>query len=52
MPAAKPATLGNCGYMVVITAGYSLFQTANNTAVTTNVRPGHRGVFRAASLPG
>ena len=36
--AMLPATLGIAGYVapiVVITAGYALFQTANNTAVMT-----------------
>ena len=43
-----PATLGIPGYIapiVVITAGYALFQTANNTAVMTDVRPDQRGVI-------
>jgi MFS family permease len=43
-----PATLGIAGYIapiVVITAGYGLFQTANNTAVMTDVRPDQRGVI-------
>ena len=42
-----PATLGIPGYvapMVVITIGYALFQTANNTAVMTDVGPERRGV--------
>ena len=42
-----PATLGIAGYIapiVVITVGYALFQTANNTAVMTNIRPDQRGV--------
>ena len=42
-----PATLGISGYIapiVVITAGYGLFQTANNTAVMTEIRPDQRGV--------
>lgn len=30
--------------LVVITAGYALFQAANNTAVTTSSAPGERGV--------
>jgi MFS family permease len=41
------ATRGISGYLaaiVVITAGYALFQTANNTAVMTGVRPDQRGV--------
>lgn len=43
-----PASLGIIGYIIpiaVITGGYSLFQTANNTAVMTNVHPDHRGVL-------
>jgi EmrB/QacA subfamily drug resistance transporter len=43
-----PATLGIPGYIapiVVITAGYALFQTANNTAVMTDIRPDQRGVM-------
>jgi EmrB/QacA subfamily drug resistance transporter len=43
-----PATLGIPGYIapiVVITAGYALFQTANNTAVMTDIRPEQRGVI-------
>ena len=43
-----PATLGIPGYlgpMVVITAGYAVFQTANNTAVMTDVGPDRRGVI-------
>lgn len=42
-----PASFGIPGYAVplaVITAGYSLFQAANNTAVMKDVRPGERGV--------
>ncbi|HEX8723619.1 MAG TPA: MFS transporter [Pyrinomonadaceae bacterium] len=42
-----PAGFGVAGYVapvVVITAGYALFQAANNTAVMTNVRPDGRGV--------
>ena len=45
-----PATLGIPGYIVpivVITAGYALFQTANNTAVMTNSRAAQRGVTSA-----
>lgn len=41
-----PATLGIVGFVapiVVITAGYGLFQTANNTAVMTAFRPDQRG---------
>ena len=43
-----PATLGIPGYIapiVVITAGYALFQAANNTAVMTDIRPDQRGVI-------
>jgi MFS family permease len=43
-----PASLGIFGYvcsMIVLTAGYALFQTANNTAVMTDVHPDQRGVI-------
>ncbi|MBP8297052.1 MAG: MFS transporter [Burkholderiales bacterium] len=43
-----PATLGIPGYVapiVVVTAGYALFQTANNTAVMTDISPDRRGVI-------
>ncbi|HVR99415.1 MAG TPA: MFS transporter [Thermoanaerobaculia bacterium] len=43
-----PARFGIAGYIVpiaVITAGYALFQTANNTAVMTDIRPDQRGVI-------
>jgi hypothetical protein len=42
------ANLGVPGYiapLVFITAGYALFQAANNTAVMTNGRPDQRGVI-------
>ena len=42
-----PTRSGIPGYiapLVVITAGYALFQAANNTAVMTNIRPDQRGV--------
>jgi EmrB/QacA subfamily drug resistance transporter len=42
-----PATFGVAGYIapiVVITIGYALFQTANNTTVMTGIRPDQRGV--------
>ncbi len=45
--AVMSTTLGIPGYVapiMVITAGYGLFQTANNTAVMTQVRPEQRGV--------
>ena len=40
--------LGIAGYVTpiaIIAAGYALFQTANNTAVMTDVRPDQRGVM-------
>jgi EmrB/QacA subfamily drug resistance transporter len=43
-----PTGLGVPGYvapLVLITAGYALFQAANNTAVMTNTRPDQRGVI-------
>ncbi|MDB6155454.1 MAG: major facilitator superfamily 1 [Chthoniobacteraceae bacterium] len=43
-----PATLGISGYIVpivIITAGYGLFQTANITVVMTEIRPDQRGVI-------
>src|SRR5438128_11348010 len=41
-------TVGISGYVapiVVVTAGYALFQAANNTAVMTDIRPDQRGVI-------
>jgi len=46
--AMMPTTLGVAGYIapiVVLTAGYALFQAANNTAVMTDVRPDQRGAI-------
>jgi MFS family permease len=46
--AMMPATLGIPGYIapiVVITVGYALFQTANNTAVMTDILADQRGVM-------
>lgn len=43
-----PATLGVPGYIgpiVLITGGYALFQTANNTAVMSDIGPDQRGVI-------
>jgi MFS family permease len=43
-----PATLGIPGYIApiaVITVGYALFQTANNTTVMMDIRPDQRGVI-------
>lgn len=48
--AALPASAGVAGYilsMVLMTAGYALFQAANNTGVMSNVDAGHRGVVSA-----
>ncbi|MGE3936998.1 MAG: MFS transporter, partial [Rhodospirillaceae bacterium] len=45
--AAAPTAWGVAGYvaaLVVVTAGYALFQTANNTVVMTGVGPDRRGV--------
>jgi MFS family permease len=42
-----PASFGITGYVtpiVVITAGYALFQAANNTAIMTDIRLDQRGV--------
>ncbi|MDO8775881.1 MAG: MFS transporter [Burkholderiaceae bacterium] len=43
-----PTSFGIAGYICplsVITAGYALFQAANNTAVMTDIRPDQRGVI-------
>jgi len=43
-----PATLGVPGYIVpivVVTVGYALFQTANNTAFMAEVSPDERGAM-------
>jgi hypothetical protein len=43
-----PQAYGISGYvapMVVITLGYAVFQTANNTTVMTDVAPDQRGVI-------
>ena len=43
-----PTAFGVSGYispLVVITAGYALFQAANNTAVMTDIGPDQRGVI-------
>ena len=45
--AVLPATFGVAGYVgavAIVTAGYSLFQTANNTAVMADVQAEQRGV--------
>jgi MFS family permease len=47
MLAMLPIGFGAPGYVVslmVITAGYALFQAANNTAVMANIQPDQRGV--------
>jgi EmrB/QacA subfamily drug resistance transporter len=46
--AMMPTAFGVPGYiafLVVLTAGYALFQAANNTAVMADVRPDQRGVI-------
>lgn len=46
--AVMPLTSGIAGYVipiVIVTAGYGVFQTANNTAVMTDIRPDQRGVI-------
>ena len=46
--AVTPVAFGIPGYLapiVVITVGYALFQTANNTAVMTSIGPDQRGVI-------
>jgi len=43
-----PVSFGIAGYiapMVVVTAGYALFQAANNTAIMNGIRPERRGVI-------
>ncbi len=48
MLSMMPLKLGIYGYIapiVIITGGYGLFQTANNTAVMTDIRPDQRGVI-------
>jgi MFS family permease len=48
MLSMMPVTLGIPGYvgpLAIITAGYALFQTANNTAVMTDIGPDQRGVI-------
>ena len=45
-----PRTFGIAGYlapMVIITLGYAVFQTANNTVVMSNVAPDRRGLVSA-----
>ncbi len=45
--ALLPTQLGLAGYLIPIafmTAGYAVFQSANNTAVLTDLDPGERGV--------
>jgi EmrB/QacA subfamily drug resistance transporter len=46
--AMMPAMFGITGYIapiVVVTAGYALFQAANNTAIMTDLGPNQRGVI-------
>lgn len=43
-----PVSCGIPGYIIpiaVMTSGYGLFQTANNTAVMTDIRPDQRGII-------
>ena len=43
-----PTALGIVGYvcpMIIMTVGYALFQTANNSAAMTNIDPNQRGVI-------
>jgi MFS family permease len=45
--AMMPVSFGVAGYVVplaILTAGYALFQAANNTAVMADLRPDQRGV--------
>jgi MFS family permease len=47
MLALIPASIGLMGYLpaiVILTAGYAVFQTANNTTVMTGIRSDQRGV--------
>jgi hypothetical protein len=46
--ALLPVGFGVPGYiipLVIVTAGYALFQAANNTAVMSDIRPDQRGVI-------
>ena len=46
--ATLPGSFGIAGYLLpiaMVTSSYALFQTANNTAVMTDVRPEQRGVI-------
>jgi MFS family permease len=46
--ATLPARFGIVGYLApiaVVTSSYALFQTANNTAIMTDVHPDQRGVI-------
>ena len=48
MLAIMPASFGTGGYivpLVALTAGYGLFQAANNTAVMSDISPDRRGVI-------
>jgi EmrB/QacA subfamily drug resistance transporter len=45
MLATRFGVPGYLAPLVLITAGYALFQAANNTAVMTNIRPEQRGVI-------
>ncbi|OYW20822.1 MAG: hypothetical protein B7Z52_01845 [Burkholderiales bacterium 12-64-5] len=48
LQAMLPMSVSSAGYIaaiVIITSGYALFQTANNTAVMTAIHPDNRGVI-------
>ena len=48
MLSVMPSSFGLAGYLgpiVILTAGYALFQTANNTAVMAKTHSGERGVL-------
>jgi MFS family permease len=48
MLSVMPARFGVAGYIapiVILTAGYALFQAANNTAIMTDIRGDQRGVI-------
>ncbi len=44
------ANFGHTALVVIITAGYALFQTAKNNAVMTDIRPDRRMMYRPSEL--
>lgn len=47
LQALMPASVGVAGYVgtiAIMTAGYALFQAANNTGIMTGIRPEQRGI--------